>query len=134
MAKKLKPEGQEPVLRPETFKSLITQAEAIRGDASEANGAFAKFVQDAERTHGAHRKVFQVMLQLKKQGANEPSKLADYLRAFDTYRTWLKLDDLAGNDLFEESAPDPAPEQEIEEADDHLPASALAGLKMVGAA
>lgn len=125
MAKKLKAEGQDgPTLRPETFKSLITQAEAMRGDANEANGEYAKFIGDAERTHGAHRKVFQVMLQLRKQGTNEPSKLADYLRAFDTYRAWLKLDDLAGNDLFEDGDPEP-PEppmtlQETTKAGDEL--------------
>lgn len=125
MAKKLKPDGQDaPKLRPETFKSLVVEAEALRGDAAESNGAFAKFVQDAERTHGVHRRVFQVVIQLRKQGANEPSKLADYLRAFDQYRKWLKLDDLAGNDLFEDGDPEP-PEppmtlQETTKAGDEL--------------
>lgn len=109
MAERVKPEDERKQIDGNVYKTLLSRAEALKSDAAEHAGEYAAFIKNAETTYGAHRVVLQLMLRLRKMSQSSPAKLADWLRAFDHMRALpgpdgKSIDDLAGQDLFEESA------------------------------
>jgi hypothetical protein len=90
----------------QVLKTILSRAASIEADLAESRGELGSFVKDAEEKHNIHRKAFKLSRQLVKM---DETKLAEFLRHFDHYRKCLKIDELAGADMFDEREPDPQP-------------------------
>ena len=84
---------------PDKLKQIVRAYEDHKGEMDEARGEIGALLKDAESTHGLHRAAFKQAVKLKNSA---PEKCADFLRAFDSYRHILGLDDQV--DLFEDAA------------------------------
>lgn len=99
------------VVNKKVFQTLISRAQSINADLAESRGDMGAFIKDAEETHGIHRAAFKLAVKLDRM---EQAKLADFLRGFDLYREYLKLDDRTQGDMLDGQAE----EDEAEESEE----------------
>ena len=79
------------------FARFARDIQKAHGTSAEASMEVARLYREAANNAGVHRGAFKLALKLQRQ---DPAKVADFLRAFDTYRGLLGID--AQGDMLEE--------------------------------
>ncbi|MGA0564150.1 hypothetical protein ACO2RV_17025 [Ancylobacter sp. VNQ12] len=87
------------VVNKKVFDTLVSRVSTMNSKMSETRGELGSFIKDAEETHGIHRAAFKLACKLN---AMDDLKMKDFLRGFDLYREYLKLDTRANSDLLED--------------------------------
>ncbi len=77
-------------ISPENLKKVSRDYEAAKADKDDASADMSEVLKRAEAVHGLHKAAFKSAFKLKHA---DPGKRADFLRAFDSYRHILELDD-----------------------------------------
>lgn len=77
-------------ISPENLQKVLRDYEAVKADKDDASADMGEVLKLAETLHGLHKAAFKAAFKLKHM---EPEKKADFLRAFDSYRHILGLDD-----------------------------------------
>jgi hypothetical protein len=98
------------VVNKKVFETLVSRAASMQSKAATARGEIGSLMKDAEETHGVHRGAFKLALKLD---GMEDLKMKDFLRSFDLYREYLKLDTRGTSDMLENEG------EEAEGGDDH---------------
>ncbi len=113
------------VVNKKVFDTLVSRVSTMNSKMSETRGELGSFIKDAEETHGIHRGAFKLAVKLHNM---EDLKMKDFLRGFDLYREYLKLDTRAAQDLLandgEEEGDDEGEQDEAGAADEEWDASA----------
>ncbi|WP_428029785.1 hypothetical protein [Ancylobacter sp.] len=91
------------VVNKKVFDTLVSRVGAMNSKMATQRGEIGSFIKDAEETHGIHRGAFKLVLKLD---GMEDLKAKDFLRSFDLYREYLKLDQRGTSDLLENDAGD----------------------------
>lgn len=86
------------VVNKRVFETLVSRAASINAKMASERGNIGTLMKDAEETHGVHRGAFKLALKLDRM---EDLKMKDFLRSFDLYREYLKLDTRGTSDLLE---------------------------------
>lgn len=86
------------VVNKKVFETLVSRAASINSKMATQRGEIGTLMKDAEETHGVHRGAFKLALKLN---GMEDLKMKDFLRSFDIYREYLKLDTRGTSDLLE---------------------------------
>lgn len=97
------------VVNKKVFETLVSRAASINSKMATQRGEIGTLMKDAEETHGVHRGAFKLALKLN---GMEDLKMKDFLRSFDIYREYLKLDTRGTSDMLENDG------DEAEEGDD----------------
>lgn len=84
---------------PAKLKQILGNYRSMKDDMDEARGDIGNMLKNAENDLGLHRGAFKLAAKLNGQS---PEKRADFLRAFDSYRHILELDDQP--DMLDEAA------------------------------
>lgn len=125
MAKQPKTMITGKVVNQKVFDTLISRAASMNSKMAETRGELGSFIKDAEETHGIHRGAFKLALKLHNM---EDLKMKDFLRGFDLYREYLKLDTRAAQDLLandgEEDGDDDLEQDDAGASDEEWDASA----------
>lgn len=79
------------------LKSLVRLSEQTRSKTGSLAGELGQAIKDAADRHNLHAGAFKQAAKLRRM---DPMRLRAFLDHFDAYRDTLKLDDLAGADLF----------------------------------
>jgi len=80
------------------FAKFARDIQSAHGSSAEASMEVARLYREAANSAGVHRGAFKLALKLQRQ---DPAKVTDFLRAFDTYRGLLGLEaqgDMLGED------------------------------------
>ena len=88
-------------ITPEDLNKIIEAFKSAKGDMDEARSELGNLVKNAENDHGIHRMALKLAIKLQGQAVE---KRADFLRAFDTYRHILGLDDQGELELVSDAA------------------------------
>lgn len=86
------------VVNKKVFETLVSRAASFNSKMATTRGEMGTLMKDAEETHGVHRGAFKLALKLN---GMEDLKMKDFLRSFDIYREYLKLDTRGTSDLLE---------------------------------
>lgn len=106
------------VVNKKVFETLVSRAASMQSKAATARGEIGSLMKDAEETHGVHRGAFKLALKLD---GMEDLKAKDFLRSFDLYREYLKLDERGTSDMLENDAGDDEGDADGEEGDADAP-------------
>lgn len=121
MAKQPKKMITGKVVSPKVFETLVSRVGSMNSKMATTRGELGSFVKDAEETHGIHRGAFKLAVKLH---GMDDLKMKDFLRGFDLYREYLKLDTRGNSDLLEDGDGDDAEGGTGETSDDEWDASA----------
>lgn len=86
------------VVNKKVFETLVSRAASYNSKMATTRGDLGTLMKDAEETHGVHRGAFKLALKLD---GMEDLKMKDFLRSFDLYREYLKLDTRGTADMLE---------------------------------
>lgn len=106
------------VVNKKVFETLVSRAASHNSKMATTRGEMGTLMKDAEETHGVHRGAFKLALKLD---GMEDLKAKDFLRSFDLYREYLKLDERGTSDMLENDAGDGDDHHDDGEADADSP-------------
>lgn len=75
---------------PDKLKATQKQYDNLKQEMDDTRTDIANLLKTAEETHGIHKAAFKLIHKLQNMSSE---KRADFLRAFDSYRHILELDD-----------------------------------------
>lgn len=99
------------IVNHKVFETLVSRAASFNSKMATTRGEMGALMKDAEETHGVHRGAFKLALKLN---GMEDLKMKDFLRSFDIYREYLKLDTRGTSDMLENEG-----DEAEEGGDDH---------------
>ena len=86
-------------ITPEDLNKIVEAVKSAKGDMDEARSELGNLFKNAENDYGVHRAALKLAIKLQGQAVE---KRADFLRAFDSYRHIMQLDEQA--DLLDDAA------------------------------
>ena len=86
-------------ITPEDLNKIVEAVKSAKGDMDEARSELGNLFKNAENDNGVHRAALKLAIKLQGQATE---KRADFLRAFDSYRHIMRLDDQP--DLLDDAA------------------------------
>ena len=86
-------------ITPGDLNKIVEAVKSAKGDMDEARSELGDLFKNAENDNGVHRAALKLAIKLQGQATE---KRADFLRAFDSYRHIMRLDDQP--DLLDDAA------------------------------